>query len=63
MKYDKEWLSLMEKDDSALTWLFAPMYEALENARNVCRHGYVRSALITRPTGNWVKWIAKSTTR
>ena len=49
MKYDKEWLSLMEKDDSALTWLFAPMYEALENARNVCRHGYVRSALINAP--------------
>ena len=49
MKYDKDWLNLMEKEDSALTDLFAPMYTALEDARNVCRHVYVRSMLINAP--------------
>lgn len=46
MKYDKAWLNLMEKEDSALTDLIAPMYDALENARKVCRNGDVRRALI-----------------
>ena len=49
MKYDKDWLNLMEKEDSALTDLIAPMYTALEDARKVCRNGDVRSVLINAP--------------
>ena len=49
MRYDEDWLNLMEKEDPALTGLIAPMYKALEDARKVCRNGDVRRALINAP--------------
>ena len=48
MKYDTQWLDSINQD-SEYSRLIAPMYEALENARKVCRCGDLRMALINAP--------------